>query len=140
MKWLWVFIFIPLLPGCEIADKPKELEKAKQKLQQTGEKVKKKISDSSKDLSEHVKEAENSLQELSNVAIIDSDRLSATLPDGLPGMHRTHIESSQTTRLGLNISQAEADYSDGGEAKLNIHIIDLGSLQAATAIDRKSVV
>jgi hypothetical protein len=134
MKWLWICIFIPLFPGCELADQHKELEKAKQQLEQTGEKVKEKLSEGSRDLAEQAKEAKESLQELSNVSIIDSDRLSGVLPDNLPGMERTHIENQQNTRLGIHLSQAEADYSDGDKANLNIHIIDLGSLQAVTTI------
>ena len=134
MKWLWVCIFIPLLPGCELADQQKELEKAKQTLEQTGEKVKEKISEGSRDLSEQAKEAKESLQELSNVSIIESDRLASMLPDNLPGMERTHIENQQNTRFGVHLSQAEAAYSDGDNANLNIHVTDLGSLQAVTAI------
>ncbi|MBD3374028.1 hypothetical protein GF406_03245 [candidate division KSB1 bacterium] len=134
MKWLWICIFIPLLPGCELADQHKELEKAKQQLEQTSEKVKEKISEGSRELSEQANEAKESLQELSNVSIIDSGRLLAMLPESLPGMERTHTENQQNTRLGVHISQAEAGYSDGDKASLNIHIIDLGSLQAVTAI------
>lgn len=134
MKWLWIFIFIPLLPGCELANRQKELEKAKQTLEQTGEKVKEKISEGSRELTEQAKEAKESLQELSNVSIIESDRLASMLPDNLPGMERTHIEHQQNTRLEIHISQAEASYSDAGKANLKIHVTDLGSLQAVTAI------
>lgn len=56
------------------------------------------------------------------------DRLKAFVPDALAGMPRTEISAERNKALGLQVSNANASYSDGSGHNLRLEITDSGGM------------
>jgi hypothetical protein len=57
------------------------------------------------------------------------DRIKTFLPDSLDGLKRTQMSAERNAAMGVQISKAEATYSDGASHSLNLEITDTGSLK-----------
>lgn len=57
------------------------------------------------------------------------DRIKPFVPDTLVGLKRTEMSADRTAAMGVQISKAEATYSDGADHRLKLEITDTGSLK-----------
>jgi hypothetical protein len=57
------------------------------------------------------------------------DRIKPFVPDTLDGLKRTQMSADRTAAMGVQISKAEATYSDGADHSLKLEITDTGSLK-----------
>ena len=57
------------------------------------------------------------------------DRIKPFVPDSLGGLKRTEMSADRTAAMGVQISKAEATYSDGADHRLKLEITDTGSLK-----------
>ena len=57
------------------------------------------------------------------------DRLKPLVPDSLDGLKRTQMSTDRSAAMGMQISKAQATYSDGAQHTLNLEIVDSGSLK-----------
>lgn len=57
------------------------------------------------------------------------DRIKPFLPGTLAGLKRTQSSAERNAALGMQISKAEATYSDGANRNLHLEITDTGSLK-----------
>jgi Yip1 domain len=57
------------------------------------------------------------------------DRIKPFVPDSLDGLKRTQLSADRTAAMGVQISKAEATYSDGADHSLKLEITDSGSLK-----------
>jgi hypothetical protein len=63
------------------------------------------------------------------VESLTPDRLKPFVPDTLDGLKRTEMSADRSAALGMQISKAEATYSDGAAHSLKLEITDTGSLK-----------
>jgi hypothetical protein len=69
---------------------------------------------------------------LGNSGKVDSlspDRIKPFVPDTLGGLRRTQMSADRSAAMGMQISKAEASYSDGADHNLRLEITDTGSLK-----------
>jgi len=57
------------------------------------------------------------------------DRIKPFVPDALDGLKRTQMSADRTAAMGMQISKAEATYSDGADHNIKLEITDSGSLK-----------
>jgi hypothetical protein len=57
------------------------------------------------------------------------DRIKPFVPDALDGLKRTQMSADRSAAMGVQISKAEATYSDGADHNLKLEITDTGSLK-----------
>ncbi len=57
------------------------------------------------------------------------ERLKPLVPDSLEGLKRTQMSTDRSAAMGMQISKAQATYSDGADHTLNLEIVDSGSLK-----------
>lgn len=62
------------------------------------------------------------------------DQLRGVVPDRLGGLARTNISVERNTALGIQLSQAEATYSDGAGKQLDLEIMDMGGSNGLMAL------
>lgn len=62
------------------------------------------------------------------VETVDYQELKALLPESLPGMKRTDATGEKTSAMGMQVSQAEGQYSSDQGASTSIKITDIGSM------------
>ena len=111
------------LVGCGKSAEQKKLEEAAKELGQAGGKLAdgaQKMADAMKDINEGKK-----------VEPIDFRELKALLPETLPGLTRGNVEGERSGAMGIQVSQASADYTDENGASINIKISDMGGLTGA---------
>jgi hypothetical protein len=63
------------------------------------------------------------------VESLTPDRIKPFVPDTLDGLKRTEMSADRSAALGMQISKAEATYSDGAGKSLKLEITDTGSLK-----------
>ena len=57
------------------------------------------------------------------------DRIKPFVPDSLAGLKRTEMSADRSAAVGVQVSKAEATYSDGTDHRLKLEITDTGSLK-----------
>jgi hypothetical protein len=62
------------------------------------------------------------------------EQLRTTVPERLAGLARTNISVERNAALGIQISQAEATYSDGAGKEIELEIMDMGGSAGLMAI------
>jgi hypothetical protein len=62
---------------------------------------------------------------------IDFRVLRDMLPEDLPGMERTNAEGQKSGAMGIKVSQAEATYQGEDNSRVEITIIDMGTMKSA---------
>ncbi|HEY4772161.1 MAG TPA: Yip1 family protein [Steroidobacteraceae bacterium] len=63
------------------------------------------------------------------VEALAPDRLKPLVPDSLEGLKRTQLSVDRSAAMGMQISKAQATYSDGADHAINLEIVDSGSLK-----------
>lgn len=62
---------------------------------------------------------------------VDFRVLRDMLPEDLPGMERTNAEGQKSGAMGIKVSQAEATYQGEDNSRVEITIIDMGTMKSA---------
>ena len=62
------------------------------------------------------------------------DQLRGIVPERLGGLARSEISVERNAALGIQISQAEATYSDGAGKQIDLEITDLGGTMGLMAL------
>lgn len=62
------------------------------------------------------------------------DQLRAIVPERLGGLARSNISVERNAALGIQVSQAEATYSDGAGKELDLEIMDMGGTMGLMAL------
>ena len=62
------------------------------------------------------------------------DQLRGIVPERLGGLARTEISVERNAALGIQVSQAEATYSDGAGKQVDLEIMDLGGTMGLMAL------
>ena len=68
------------------------------------------------------------------VEALPTDQIKGYLPEMLAGMPRMNIAAERNTAMGIQISKAKADYSDGAGRNLQLEITDTGGAQGFVAL------
>lgn len=82
-----------------------------------------------------MKEASENFTEGKKVNPVDFRELKALLPEAVGNLKRTNIEGEKVAAMGMNISNANADYSDDENASsIDLKITDLGSVSGLSGM------
>jgi len=82
-----------------------------------------------------MKEVSETFNEGKKVTPIDFRELKALLPENLGNLKRTNIEGEKTSAMGINVSNANADYSDEeGTQSIDLKITDMGSISGLSGL------
>jgi hypothetical protein len=65
---------------------------------------------------------------------VDFRELKALLPESVAGMKRTSSEGSRHNVMGIASSKAQAAYGDGKGARLDVEMMDVGTMTGVTAM------
>jgi hypothetical protein len=65
---------------------------------------------------------------------LPADRIKAYLPETLAGLPRTNVSAERNAAIGIQVSEASADYSDGAGRSLRLEITDTGGAQGFVAL------
>jgi hypothetical protein len=63
-----------------------------------------------------------------NVESLPTDRIKAFLPESLGGLARTEISAQRNAAMGVQVSEAEASYSDNAGQNVQLKVADLGGV------------
>lgn len=63
-----------------------------------------------------------------------TDQIKSFLPETLAGLPRTNVSAERNNALGIQVSEANADYSDGSGRNLRLEITDTGGAQGFVAL------
>lgn len=82
---------------------------------------------------ENMKNLSESFNEGKKVNPVDFRELKSLLPEQIGNLKRKNASGEKTSAMGINISKAEADYSDEqGNKSIDVEITDLGSVSGLT--------
>ena len=70
-----------------------------------------------------------------DVQALSPDQLKAFLPARIGGMARSNLSASRNSAMGLQVSQASANYGTAGGASISVEIADTGSAKGFMAMD-----
>ncbi len=65
---------------------------------------------------------------------LPTDQMKSFLPETLAGLPRTNLSAERNTAMGIQVSEAEAAYSDGAGRNLQLEITDTGGAQGFVAL------
>ncbi len=65
---------------------------------------------------------------------LPTDQMKAFLPETLAGLPRTNASAERNAAMGIQVSEANADYSDGAGRNLRLEITDTGGAQGFVAL------
>jgi hypothetical protein len=68
------------------------------------------------------------------VDALPTDQIKTFLPETLAGLPRTNVSAQRNNAMGIQVSEAEADYSDGADRNLQLEITDTGGAQGFVAL------
>jgi hypothetical protein len=132
MKKTFMFLFvlvIVLMVACGKSDEQKEAEEmAKSMEEAAGE-----MEESADDMAEAMKKMGEAMSGGEKVEAVDFRELKKLLPEELPGKKRVDASGEKTSSFGVNVSKAEAEYSNDTGETINIEIVDMGSMKGITA-------
>jgi hypothetical protein len=133
-----------ILAGCGKEDGGKQSQSAKQAPAQSSEQTAGQAAPGSQapagnqapSPEDYTKMAEQNRQALTQmnkgkvIEAVTGDTLKALLPADLPGMKRTNTSAERTQMMGVDMSKAEGQYSQGdnGEGTITVTITDAGNM------------
>uniref|UniRef100_A0A7V2ZMA1 Lipoprotein n=1 Tax=Ignavibacterium album TaxID=591197 RepID=A0A7V2ZMA1_9BACT len=83
---------------------------------------------------ENMQNLSESFNEGKKVNPVDFRDLKALLPEQIGNLKRTNASGEKSSAMGINLSKAEADYSDEqGNKNIDVQITDLGSVSGLNA-------
>jgi len=86
-------------------------------------------------LGEKMKEATEGFTEGKKVNPVDFRELKSLLPENLGDLKRKNIEGEKVNAMGMNISHADANYSDQeGNQSIDLKVTDLGSVSGLSGL------
>jgi hypothetical protein len=68
------------------------------------------------------------------VEALPTDQIKTFLPETLAGLPRTTMSAERNNAMGIQVSEANADYSDGAGRNLELEITDTGGAQGFVAL------
>jgi len=96
------------------------------------------LANKSKDLEEFadkMKEVSEGFTEGKKVNPVDFRELKALLPEAIASLKRTNIEGEKVAAMGMNISTANADYSDDqNNQSIDLKITDMGNIAGLSGL------
>lgn len=96
------------------------------------------LKDKAKDmenLGNQMKELSEGVTEGKKVNPVDFRELKSLLPENVGSFNRTNIEGEKVNAMGMNISHADANYSDkDGAQSIDLKITDLGSVSGLSGL------
>lgn len=96
------------------------------------------LTNKSKELGEFadkMKEATEGFTEGKKVNPVDFRDLKALLPEAIANLKRTNIEGEKVAAMGMNISNANADYSDDqNNQSIDLKITDMGNIAGLSGL------
>ena len=96
------------------------------------------LKDKAKDmenLGNQMKELSEGVTEGKKVNPVDFRELKSLLPENVSSFKRTNIEGEKVNAMGMNISHADANYSDqDGAQSIDLKITDLGSVSGLSGL------
>ncbi len=82
-----------------------------------------------------MKEVSENFNEGKKVTPIDFRELKSLLPENLGNLKRTNLEGEKTSAMGINVSTANADYSDQeGNQSIQLKVTDMGSISGLSGM------
>ena len=82
-----------------------------------------------------MEDASDNLSEGKKVNPVDFRDLKALLPETIADLKRSNLEGEKAAAMGMNISHANADYSDADHnVSIDLKITDLGSVSGLSAL------
>ncbi|HCY75918.1 MAG TPA: hypothetical protein DHV28_08345 [Ignavibacteriales bacterium] len=85
--------------------------------------------------SDKMKDASENFTEGKKVNPVDFRDLKALLPESIGDLKRSNLEGEKVAAMGMNISHANADYSDADHTvSIDLKITDLGSVSGLSAL------
>ena len=82
-----------------------------------------------------MKEATENLSSGKKVTPIDFRELKALMPESVGDFKRTNLEGEKVAAMGMNISHADADYSNAdNSASIDMKITDMGSISGLSGL------
>ncbi|MBE0538331.1 MAG: transposase [Ignavibacterium sp.] len=85
--------------------------------------------------SDKMKDASENFAEGKKVNPVDFRDLKALLPESIGDLKRSNLEGEKVAAMGMNISHANADYSDADHTVyIDLKITDLGSVSGLSAL------
>lgn len=84
-------------------------------------------------MAEENRKALTEMNQGKNIESVPGATLKALLPAELPGMKRTNATSERTQSMGIDMSNAEGEYSasDGSDANVRIKLTDTGNMSGS---------
>ena len=76
---------------------------------------------------ENTESAETPLPEAAQITVLSAAKMKALLPESVAGLKRISISSEKSSASGYEITKAQAQYSDGATAVINLTVGDYGS-------------
>lgn len=87
------------------------------------------------EIADKMKEATEEFTEGKKVNPVDFRELKALLPENVANLKRTNIEGEKVAVMGVNISNANADYSDDqNNQTINLKITDMGNISGLSGL------
>lgn len=68
------------------------------------------------------------------VQALSAERVKAFLPEALPGFARTGSSAQRSNAMGMQITQASADYDDGAGRTVSLEVADMGTARGLMAM------
>jgi hypothetical protein len=68
------------------------------------------------------------------VEALPTDQMKTFLPETLAGLPRTNVAAQRNNAMGIQVSEASADYADGAGRNLELEITDTGGAQGFVAL------
>ncbi len=62
------------------------------------------------------------------------DQIKAFLPDALGSLKRINLSATRNNAMGMQVSQASADYSNGGDQRITLEVSDTGGAKGLMAL------
>jgi hypothetical protein len=69
-----------------------------------------------------------------NVEALPTDRVKSFLPDSLDGLARTEVSAQRNAAMGVQMSEAEANYSDNAGQNIRLKVADMGGVAGLAAL------
>lgn len=117
---LFSFAFFLYNCGDNKSDKPQDESSNKNDLENFADKM---------------KEVSENFNEGKKVTPVDFRELKALMPESVGDFKRTNLEGEKVAAMGMNISHADADYSNAdNSASIDMKITDLGSISGISGL------
>ncbi|MCB9646269.1 MAG: hypothetical protein H6730_06680 [Deltaproteobacteria bacterium] len=71
---------------------------------------------------------------VTNVEPVDFRKLKERMPESVEGLKRTKAEGQKTNAVGMKVSMADARYEGEGGARLDLKVVDMGSMRGFAAM------